>query len=162
MQSRSLRGGLVQIAVETVIDAPPAAVFAVAANIVVWPQFMSGIRNVEILTPGPIASGTRFRETRIMLGRTAAEEMTIAEFQSPNRLLLTAFNHGTDYTVDHTFTTAGRGTRLSLRFEGRPVTLLSRLLSPLGRLFAGSVRKQIEKDVADLKREAERRHAAAR
>jgi len=97
-----------------------------------------------------------------MFGRTAAEEMTIAEFQPPNRLLLTAFNHGTRYEVDHSFTAAGSGTRLSLRFEGRPVTRLSRFLWPLGRLFAGSVRSQVEKDVADLKREVERRHAAAR
>ena len=151
-----------QIVVETIIDAPPPAVFAVAADIAAWPQFMGGIRDVDILTPGPIASGTRFRETRIMFGRTAAEDMTIAEFQPPSRLLLTAFNHGTDYTVDHTLTSAGSGTRLLLRFDGRPVTLLSRLLSPLGRLFAGRVQSQIEKDVADLKREAERRHDAAR
>jgi carbon monoxide dehydrogenase subunit G len=147
-----------QIELETIIAAPPAAVFSTLAAVGNWAQFMSGIDSVEMLTPGAIAAGTRFRETRTMFGKTAIEEMTVVEIAPPNRLLLTAFNHGTAYRVDHKLATATDGTRLSLQFSGTPVTLIARIFAPLGLLFAGSVRKQIEKDLADFKREAERRH----
>ena len=46
---------------------------------------------------------------------------------------------------------------LELAFEGRPVTLLARLLAPLGLLFQGTVKRQLAADLADLAREAERR-----
>jgi hypothetical protein len=47
---------------------------------------------------------------------------------------------------------------MTLVFEGHPSTLVSRLFAPLGRLFAGTVRRQLEADLADPKHETERRH----
>jgi len=148
-----------QIELETIVAAPPAAVFSTLADVDSWARFMSGVESVEILSPGAIGAGTRFRETRTMFGKTATEEMTVVEIEPPNRLLLAASNHGTQYRVEHKLAAAGAGTRLSLQFSGTPVTLLARIFAPLGLLFAGSVRKQIEKDLADLKREAEQRYA---
>jgi uncharacterized protein YndB with AHSA1/START domain len=150
-----------QIEIETFVAAPPPVVFETLADFANWPHFMGGIERVEILTPGPVAVGSRFRETRTMFGKSASEEMEVAEIAPPHRIELTAHNHGTDYRIAHTLAAAPEGTRLSLRFAGTPVTLAARLFAPLGWLFAGSVRKQIEKDLVDLKREAECRHGAA-
>ena len=147
-----------QIVLETIIAAPATVVFSTLVDVGRWAQFMSGIGSVEVLTPGPLAPGTRFRETRTMFGKTASEEMMVVEIAPPHRLLLAASNHGTDYRVDHKLATTIDGTCLSLQFSGTPVTLPARLFAPLGLLFAGSVRKQMDKDLADLKREAERRH----
>jgi uncharacterized membrane protein len=147
-----------QIAISAAVDAPLDVAFATALDIANWPQFMSAIRSVELLTPGPPAVGTRFRETRVMFGRAASEEMTVAELEPPRRLALTAFNHGTAYRAEHRFESVGAATRVELVFEGRPVTLAARLFMPLGLLFMGSVRRQLEADLADLKRETERRH----
>jgi hypothetical protein len=144
--------------VETLIDAPPQVVFATVADIESWPSAISAIREVTLLTPGPVAVGTRFRETREMFGRKATEEMTVAEMKPPRRLVLTAFSHGTAYRVEHLLKVVGAGTRVTLAFEGRPVTLAARLLMPLGLLFADTVRRQLASDLADLGREAERRH----
>jgi uncharacterized protein YndB with AHSA1/START domain len=147
-----------RMSVETLIDAPPHVVFAILADIQTWPLVLSAIVEVTLLTPGPVAVGTRFRETREMFGRKATEEMTVAEIEPPRRLVLTAFNHGTAYRVEHLLAAEGLGTRVTLAFEGRPVTLGARLLMPLGLLFAGTVRRQLRSDLADLGREAERRH----
>jgi hypothetical protein len=95
-----------------------------------------------------VAVGTRFRETREMFGRKATEEMTVAEIEPPRRLVLTAFNHGTAYRVEHLLTAESAGTR---------VTLAARLLMPLGLLFRGTVRRQLVSDLADLGHEAGRR-----
>ena len=148
-----------RITVEATIHAPPDVTFALVADIPGWPRVISGIQSVDMLTPGPVAVGTRFRETRVIFGRQATEEMTVAEIEAPRRLILTAFNHGTAYRAEHLFDAHGSGTKLELAFEGRPVTLLARLFAPLGLLFQGTVRRQLAADLADLAREAERRQA---
>lgn len=149
-----------EIVVQATVDAPPDPVFATAADIASWPQFIAGIATVELLTPGTVATGTRFRETRVMFGRQATEEMTVAEIAPPQRLVLTAYNHGTAYRVEHSFVPEAGGTRMTLKFEGKPISLLAWLLMPLGLLFMGNVKRQLQADVADLAREAERRHRA--
>jgi hypothetical protein len=147
----------VRIAVDAVVDATPHVTFATATDIGAWPQIISAIQAVDMLTCGPMAVGTRFRETRLMFGRQATEEMTVAELDPPRRFVLTAFNHGTAYRAEHVFEPEDAGTRMTLAFEGRPTTLLARLFTPLGLLFLGTLKRQLEADLADLKREAERR-----
>jgi uncharacterized protein YndB with AHSA1/START domain len=147
-----------QIVVEALANAPPKAVFRAAADIAAWPRFMSAVETVEVLTPGAVTLGTRFRQTRSMFGRRASEEMTVASLEPPRRLVLTAHNHGTAYRLVHEFALAGTGTRVSLTFSGQPATLMARLLAPLGAMMQGAVRRQLTADLADLAREAERRH----
>jgi hypothetical protein len=146
-----------QISVEAVVEAPPQAVFALMADVAAWPKVIPAIKTVEILTPGPVAVGTRFRETRRMFGQWATEEIAVAEIVSPHRFVLTAFNHGTAYRTEHLFEPEGSGTRAMLVFEGRPVSLAARLFTPLAGLFVGSVRRHLAADLAALKVAAERR-----
>lgn len=40
-------------------------------------HWMPGIQRIEILTPGPFGVGTRWRETRKMFGKEAAETFTV-------------------------------------------------------------------------------------
>jgi len=144
-----------ELVVETFVAAPPGRVFAVATDITRWPEVVTAIRSVEVLTPGPVAVGTRFRETRTMFGREESEEMEIAELSPPGRFVLTAESHGTRYQAEHTFAPDGAGTRLRLVFEGSPMTLVARLMTPMGWLMAGAIRKQLAADLDDLKRAAE-------
>ena len=150
-----------QVRVHSVVAAPPATVFAVTTEIGSWPETIRAIEHVEILTPGPVGVGTRFRETRTMFGKTATEEMTVAELDPPHRLVLTAYNHGTAYRAEHVFAREGDGTDLTLTFAGVPQSLLARLLAPIGYLMLGALRRQLASDLADLAREAERRHGQA-
>jgi len=72
-----------QIAVRCFVEAPPDAAFSTAIDISNWPRFISSVQSVELLTPGPVAAGTRFRETRSMFGRQASEDMTLAQIDPP-------------------------------------------------------------------------------
>jgi hypothetical protein len=132
-------------------------VFATMMDIARWPAFIRGIERVEMLTDGPVRVGTRFRETRTMFGRSASEDMAVAELAPPFRLVLTAENHGTRYVVTHEVTPAPNGARLVLTFAGTPVTAAARLFSIIGFLFMGAVRRKLEDDLAQVKAEAERR-----
>jgi hypothetical protein len=148
----------VQIVLTALANAPPDIAFQTVTDIAAWPKFVSAIEAIELMTPGAVGPGTRFRQTRVMFGRRATEEMKVAEMLPSRRLVLTAYNHGTAYRVEHAFAPEAAGTRMTLNFEGQPVTLVAWLLMPLGLLFMASVKQQLQSDFADLAREAERRH----
>ncbi len=149
------------LSLETSIAAPREHVFSVLSDIAGWPDQISGIDRVELLTEGPVRVGTRFRETRRMHGREATEEMTVAELVAPERLVLTAENHGTHYRASHYLEADGSSrTRLRLEFEGRPVSFLAWLCVPLATLFKGAVKRAMLADLADLKRAAEQNPSA--
>ncbi len=150
-----LHGDVMRIEVRTLIAAPVERVFAVASDIPRWPQSIGAITRVEMLTPGPVAAGTRFRETRTMFGRTESQEMAVAEMLPPSLFVLTAESHGTRYRAVHTFAAERDGTRLGLVFEGVPVTLRARLMAPVGWLMKGHLERQLAADLADLKRAVE-------
>jgi uncharacterized protein YndB with AHSA1/START domain len=151
-----------KLEVATDIAAPPHVVFATMTDLSALPAFVSGIRTIEILTPGPLQVGTRFRETRVMFGKEAAEEMTFAALEPPHRVVLTAENHGARYVTTHNIEASGGGSRLTFVFEGVPLTFAARLFSVLAPLFAGSIRKHLAGDLADVKAEAERRATGER
>ncbi|MFM9943018.1 MAG: SRPBCC family protein [Hyphomicrobiaceae bacterium] len=148
-----------RLTVETDIAAPPEIAFATAIDIERWPQFIRGISRIEILGDGRIRLGASFRETRIMFGREAVEQMTISELAPPRAFVLTADNHGTHFRAEHIFESVSGGTRLRLDFHGQPQTWLARLTYPLGLMMSRHVRKQLQIDLDDVKREAERRAA---
>lgn len=144
-----------RISVETLISAPPERVFALLIDIPRWPETIVAIIRIDLLTQGPIAVGSRFRETRIMFGREASEEMTVDEVGSPHRLVLTARSRGTAYRAEHLLEAHNGGTRLRLIFDATPRSLAARILTPLGYLMRGTIEKQLAADLADLKRAAE-------
>ncbi len=138
-----------------VAAAPPERVFAVATNLANLPNVVSGIDAVEVLTGGPVGEGTRWRETRTVHGRRATEEMWIAGFDPPRSFVVEAKSHGAHYRTACSFAPEGLGTRVTLEFTGRPLTLFARLFSVLGRIMAGSLRRMLEKDLREIGRAAE-------
>lgn len=146
-----------KIEVETEVAAPPEIVYAALTDVTHWPQFLRAVTRIEVLTPGAVAAGTTFRETRTMFGRSASEQMTVAALDPPRRFVLTAESHGMRYRTIQEIAAAGSGSRLRLSFEGTPVTLAAKIGSVLALLFKGALTKQLLSDLTDVKAEAERR-----
>ncbi len=144
---------LIEVAIG--IAAAPPAVFALLADIRHWPEWASQITELTVLTPGPIAVGTCYRETRTMQGRTVSQEITIQELQPPVRFVTGAITHGTRFAGVHRVEPDGVGSRLVVGFLAQPVTLSAALIHPLMWLMRGRLRRQIERDLADFKRAAE-------
>lgn len=142
--------------VSRVIKAPCGAVFAHLTTPERWPDAISAIEAVEVLTPEPFGLGSCFRETRTMFGRQASEDMTVAALDPPKRMLLTANNHGVRYEKEHFLEETDEGTRLTLSFSGEPQTLINRLTGRVMWLLMGNMlRKMLERDLDDLKRSLE-------
>lgn len=138
------------------IAAPPEVVFARATDFRRAPEFITSIVRMEILTSGPIGAGTRFRETRLMFGREATEEMTVTVFEPPKRYTLSAESHGSRYHTELSFVPDGQGTRITMTFQGTPVTFMARVMSVLMRPMMKSAAKMCAKDLDDIKTAVER------
>ncbi len=143
------------ITVSKQIKASPEAVFAVASDFAGAPGRIKGITKLEILTPGPVGAGTRFRETRVMFGKEATEEMTISAFDPPHSYELTAQSCGAAFHTIFRFTSDGGGTRMDCEFRTRAVSFFAKLFTPLAYLMKGMLRKCLNQDMEDIKKAAE-------
>jgi ligand-binding SRPBCC domain-containing protein len=137
------------------IEAPPAAVFAVVADVERTPARIPEVKTVELLTPGPVGVGTKFKETRIMFGKEASETFEVVEYDPGRRLTLVAVSCGAEYRCDHRFVPDAGGTVLELEVQTRALSLFARLMTPLGWLMAGVMKKVIAKDLDAVARAAE-------
>ena len=82
------------VEVERTIAAPPDRAFRIATDLENLAATVSGIDSVEVLTEGPVGEGSRWRETRTMMGRPATEEMWVTAFEAPRRFVVEAESHG--------------------------------------------------------------------
>ena len=139
--------------VSRLIKAPPEAVFAVFADLHHAAERIQGISALEVLTPGPVGQGTRWRETRTMFGKDATEEMTINEFDPPRGYKVEAASHGCSYHSEFRFTSEGDATRATMLFRGEAHSLLAKIMMFLmGSMMRKSTCKMMDADMADLQR----------
>jgi len=137
------------------IAAPPERVFVVASDFANAAKTIEGILRVEMLTPGPVGVGTRFRETRKMFGKEASEEMTVAELEPPRRYVLLAESHGARYRSELRFEPQDAGTEVVMTFRGEPLTVVAKVMAALMKPMMKSMAKHCAKDLTDLKRSIE-------
>ena len=144
------------ITVEKQINAPRACVFKHCTDLASLPNIVSGINSIEALTDGPVDNDTRFRETRTLFGREAAEVMTFTEFDPPRGYVLLAESHGSKYRTQHVFEEVEAGTRVRMIFEATPVSLMAKCMSPVFALMKKTLMKCLDDDLNDIKQACER------
>ena len=113
---------------------------------------IDGITKVEIVTPGPVGSGTRFREWR---GRQMVE-MEVSAWSPPRSYSLRGYAMGTEFTSEIRCVPDGSGTRLEMEIHVRPLTFGAKLFSPLISLMSKMMVKSCAKDLGDIAAAAER------
>jgi hypothetical protein len=153
---------MASLRVEHVIPAPQEKVFALSSDFPYAADRIEAITRIEILTnPHPddaVGLGTRFRETRILFGREATEEMEVTLFEPPHRYVLEADSHGAHYVTEVRFKAegpAGEATRVTFDFQAYPQTVFARIMSFLtAPLMRKALRQCLVKDLEDLERAA--------
>lgn len=143
--------GVSKISIDRVINASPERVFAHATNVESWAEIVPAIDKVELLTPGPIQVGSRFRETRTMMGREATEEMEFLVLDSPNEYVLGAESHGCRYRTSFTLTPEGEATRLTMTFQSEPLTRFAKVMSFMMKPFMKKLLDLCAKDLDAIK-----------
>lgn len=145
--------GSLQLATE--IDAPPDRVFMLISDLEGVADRVRSIDSVELLTDGPFGEGTRWRETRTLMGHSATEELEVIRFDPRVGYTTACQSCGCSYESSFRCEAHDDATRLVLTLEWRALTLLAKLFSPFSALAARSMRKGLEQDLVDLKRAAE-------
>lgn len=149
-----------QIVVSRVIEAPPARVWEVLTDLDHVAETLSGVSAVEVMTDGPWALGTRWRETRKVFGKDHTEEMWVTGNDPLRRTEVRASSGGADYVSEFVLAPLDEESRteLTARF-GAEMTSPSRLQKLVLAAFRGmaerSTRKALEQDLADIAAAAE-------
>lgn len=139
------------------VDAPAAAVWELITDLDGSPQRLSGVESVERLSGPEFGVGTRWRETRVMFGRRASEEMEVTAIEPPNAYTVAAASHGMSYVSAWSVAAVDEGeSLLTMRFDADPETAVAKVAAAtLGRLFAGATRKALVRDLDDIAAAAE-------
>ncbi|MBM3451405.1 MAG: SRPBCC family protein [Armatimonadetes bacterium] len=140
---------------EVRISAPAARIFDLVTDFARYPEIFRAIRGVDVLTNGPLDVGTRFRETRVLFGREASEEMIVTRLIRPRELALESLIHGVRYRSRLTFSADDPETVVTLAFEAAPKTPLAKTLGFLGGPMIAATRRAGVEDLAALKKAAE-------
>jgi carbon monoxide dehydrogenase subunit G len=144
------------IVLSTEVKASPARVWEVMSDFEHAAERISGIQSVEMLTEGPVRVGTRFRETRVMFGKLAVEEMEVTALEPGRSYTLSADSCGVHFDSTMRAVPVGAGTRLELEMRSRALTLGARVMgAAMGPLMKGAMCKAVSKDLEDIKRAAE-------
>ena len=143
-----------QVTRSTEIDAPPADVWSVVSDIEQAASTISGIKEIEILerATGPSIVGLKWRETREFMGKDAVEVMWITDASEPSYYETRAESHGSIYTSRIELAETSAGTRLTMGFNGQPVTFGAKVMWALtGWMAKKALGKTLDQDLADIK-----------
>lgn len=138
--------------------AAPDRVWSVLTDLESAPDTLSGVTSIEVLTDGPYRVGTRWRETRTVLGRKETQEMRVAAVQAPRSTRIEATAGGVDYVTTFDLVPQHPGTRLTMRFEGvQPEAnpLQRAMWAIMGPIGARITRKVMASDLDDIVAAAE-------
>lgn len=150
-----------KITVTTLVSAPITRVFEVFSDLRKAAERIPNITALELLTDGPVGEGTRWRETRLMFKKEATEEMWITSFDPPRSYTVEANSHGMRYETRFGFAEEAGGTRVNWTFEGTPLTLGTKIMSPvLGLMLNGVMKKCMRSDLEILGAVCERGDSA--
>jgi len=138
------------------VSAPPARLFALATDFAGAPQRIAGIKRLELLTPGPVGVGTKFRETRVMFGKEATETMEVVDFQPGRSYTLRAVNCGCEYRTTVSVAPAPGGSQITFDFNATALTFGAKVMGMLmGWLVKNACAKAVRQDLLELKAAAE-------
>lgn len=138
------------------VAAPVERVFDVATDLARAAERIRGIERIELLTEGPMRVGTRWRETRKMMGQSSTETLEVFALDRPRSYTVGCESCGTYFETTFRFAPDGDGTLVTLDARTESRSLMAKLMSPIGNLMFGKVmRKCMTEDLEDLARAAE-------
>ncbi len=147
---------MTQFSMSKRIAAPVERVFNVATDLECAAERVRGIERIELLTEGPMRVGTRWRETRKMMGQESTETLEVFAFDRPQSYTVGCESCGAYFETTFRFEPDGDGTLVTLDARNESRSLVAKLMSPIGNMMFGKVMRKCKgDDLDDLARAAE-------
>lgn len=142
------------------VAAPPEAVWEVLTDLEQSVRRLSQVTDLQVLTDGPYAVGTRWRETRRMMGSSDTQEMVVVDNDPLRRTVLEAVDGATTYTtifvLEGLDDSAATLVTLTFSAEVSDPTRLQRLaLQVVGPLGLKLTERSLRTELDDIARAAE-------
>ena len=139
------------IGVSVRIAAPLTRVFDRFTELERATENVSGIVAIERFTDGPFGYGTRWRETRRLLGRIDSADMEVTSFDSYRGYTITHHKAGLRIETAFAFEAVAAGTLVGVEFALDGGRMPTAFLTPVNWAIAGKVRHVLLADLTDLK-----------
>lgn len=140
------------------IHASPEKVWSVITDIPGSAATLSGVESVQLLTDGPYAEGTRWKETRKMMGRSETMEMWVGQVDPPRSTTVKAAQGGADYSTRFNLAPRDGGTDLTVTFGAtvlKPTAATRIMMALFGKIGMAATRKALTRDLAEIAAKAE-------
>lgn len=145
-----------EVTISRRVPAPPAVVWEVITDLDQAQRRLSQVTDLQVITDGPYAVGTRWRETRRMMGASDTQELVVVENDPLRRTVTEAVDASTTYRTELLLESLDEsaGTLLTVTFSAtvddptRLHRLALRVVGPLGlKLTERSLRTELD-DIA--------------
>ena len=138
---------------QVTIKASKPAIWAAIANIEDAPKIISGIQKIEVLEkPATGLVGLKWRETRMLFGKSATAEKWITEAAENEFYKTKAEDGGFVFITTMRISEYSGGIMLTGSHETRPQGIGAKLMSiPMVLFFKGMIRKAALQDLNDIK-----------
>ncbi|MFK5582735.1 MULTISPECIES: SRPBCC family protein [unclassified Serinicoccus] len=145
------------------VEASPEAVWEVVTDLEAAQERLSQVTQLHVITPGPYAVGTGWRETRRMMGASDTQDLWVVENDPYRRTVTEARSGGTTYRTALSLEALedGAATQLSVHFSGSTAEsgALQRLaLKVVGPLGLKLTEKALRTELDDIAAAAESLH----
>lgn len=144
------------ISVSEEICAPRERVWNIIADIDTWADTITGIVSIEVINrPESGVVGLKWTEKRVLFGKGVVETMWITAAEPNSWYETRAESHGSIYSTRLSLDDSNDNVVLTMTLSAKPTTIASKLMSIMGFMFRGAMRKMLQKDLADIRRVAE-------
>lgn len=140
------------------IASPPEAVFAFLTDPARRPEWDHSVVSEELLTPPPVAPGSRIRTRMSVMGRDVAFEWRVTAFDAPREMAAESDSGTLPARMRFVFAESASGCLVHSSLEAEPTGLL-RFVEPI---VEGAARSTLAEGLARAKRLIEEEHPAGR
>ena len=139
------------VTVATEVAASVERVFEVFTDVEHGAERVSNIKKIEMLTVGGVRLGSRWLETRDVLGHRDSAEMEVTAFERNRTYTITHQKAGARIDAVFTFQPVDDRTRVQIEFVLESHGVPPGALAPVRWAIASKVRDVIGQDLEDLK-----------
>ena len=141
-----------ELAVSREVAVPPERLWELITDLERAPEVISAVTSIRRLDAGEgFGVGTRWEETRTILGRDTTEVLEVVEVDPGRSYTVEAESLGEGFRSVITIEPSQIGSVITMSFNSEPTGAVSRVLAgTVGKLFEGGTRKALVRDLDDI------------